>query len=125
MPGKRSARTHRTRRARQDDGALGHELAARLAELFKALADATRLRILSHLAWEEHCVHDLVLALDMEQSAISHQLRLLRDRGIVSHRKEGRHVYYRLEECHVRDVFAFGLEHVEHTAQVSPRKAKS
>jgi DNA-binding transcriptional ArsR family regulator len=88
--------------------------ANRLAELFKALSDPTRLRIISLLLENEVCVHSLGTTLGMTQSAISHQLRFLRQLNLVRYRKEGRHVYYALDDDHVRALFAQGLLHVEH-----------
>lgn len=88
--------------------------ANRLAEIFKALSDPTRLRIISLLLDHEVCVHTLEATLGMTQSAISHQLRLLRQLNLVRYRKEGRHVYYVLDDNHVRTLFTQGLLHVEH-----------
>jgi DNA-binding transcriptional ArsR family regulator len=85
-----------------------------LADLFRALADPTRVRILSALAAAEVCVNDLAEALQMGQSAVSHQLSYLREARLVRGRREGRHVYYRLDDDHVRGLFAQGLEHVIH-----------
>ena len=83
-----------------------------LAELFKALGDPTRIRILSALGDAEVCVSDLVAALDMGQSAVSHQLKYLRELRLVATRREGKHVFYRLDDDHVVRLFAQGLEHV-------------
>lgn len=83
-----------------------------LAELFKALGDPTRVRILSALGDAEVCVSDLVAALGMGQSAVSHQLRSLRELRLVATRREGKHVFYRLADDHVARLFAQGLEHV-------------
>ena len=88
--------------------------ARNLAELFKALGDPTRVRILSVLAGAEVCVGDLADALDMSQSAVSHQLRYLRESSLVATRRDGKHVFYRLDDDHVRGLFAQGLEHVTH-----------
>ncbi len=85
-----------------------------LGELFKALGDPTRLRIISLLLENELCVHTLEAALGMSQSAISHQLRVLRQLHLVRFRKEGRHVYYALDDEHVRELVKQGLLHVEH-----------
>jgi DNA-binding transcriptional ArsR family regulator len=85
-----------------------------LAEVFKALSDPTRLRIISLLLEHEVCVHSLEITLGMTQSAISHQLRFLRQLNLVRYRKQGRHVYYALDDDHVRELFAQGLLHVEH-----------
>ncbi|MBZ0292771.1 MAG: metalloregulator ArsR/SmtB family transcription factor [Anaerolineae bacterium] len=88
--------------------------ANRLGELFKALGDPTRLRIISLLLENELCVHTLEVALGMSQSAISHQLRVLRQMNLVRFRKEGRHVYYTLDDDHVHELVKQGLLHVEH-----------
>ena len=89
-------------------------LATHLAAMFKALADPTRLRIVSVLVRTELCVCDLAATLGMTQSAVSHQLRLMRDLRLVKSRKEGRMVYYALDDEHIRDLFQRGLEHIEH-----------
>lgn len=87
-----------------------------LATTFATLANPTRARLVHALALsDELCVCDLALLLGLSQSAISHQLRLLRDRRVVSRRKAGRIVYYRLADEHVRHVFADGLRHVTET----------
>jgi DNA-binding transcriptional ArsR family regulator len=88
--------------------------ATRLAELFKALSDPSRVRIISALTHTELCVYDLAAALGMSQSAVSHQLRSLREMRLVRHRRQGRHVYYQLDDEHIRDLFRRGREHVEH-----------
>jgi DNA-binding transcriptional ArsR family regulator len=93
---------------------LAEEGAARLAETFKALSDPTRLRIVSLLAGAELCVYDLAAVLGMGQSAVSHQLRTLRDLRLVRWRRDGRQVFYTLDDEHVADLFRRGLEHVEH-----------
>lgn len=90
-------------------------LAARdLAEIFKALGDPTRLRIIAILAECEMCVNDLSAALEMTQSAVSHQLAAMRGQRLVAARREGRHIYYRLDDEHVRHVYAAALAHVRH-----------
>jgi ArsR family transcriptional regulator len=88
--------------------------ATRLAEVFKTLSDPSRVRIISALAHAELCVYDLAAALGMSQSAVSHQLRSLREMRLVRFRKQGRHVFYQLDDEHIRDLFQHGLEHVEH-----------
>lgn len=87
------------------------QITANTVRLLKGFADATRLRILCLLRDREVCVHDLVEALDMTQSAVSHQLRVLRDARLVAHRREGRHVYYRLADDHVREMLENALTH--------------
>lgn len=89
--------------------------AASLAGIFRALGDPTRLRIISALAEREFCVGDLTAALDMAQPAVSHQLRDMLALRLVRSRKEGRHVYYRLDDAHVRDLFSLTLAHVRHS----------
>jgi DNA-binding transcriptional ArsR family regulator len=88
--------------------------AMHLAETFKALSDPTRLRIVSLLAGAELCVCDLAAALGMSQSAVSHQLRTLRDRRLVRWRREGRQIFYTLDDEHVADLFRLGMDHVAH-----------
>ena len=92
---------------------IDHAAADEIASTFAVLADATRSRILHALSLaDELCVCDLALLLGISQSALSHQLRLLRDRRVVARRKAGRIVYYRLADEHVRHVFNDGLRHV-------------
>ncbi len=88
--------------------------AERMAQTFRALADPTRVRILSALTKTELCVSDLAVVLGMSISAISHQLRLLRGLRLVRRRRAGKHIYYALDDEHVRDLFERGLEHVQH-----------
>lgn len=83
-----------------------------LAELFKMFGDSTRISILCALFESELCVGDIAAMLSMGQSAISHQLRLLRASGLVRARREGKIVYYSLDDDHVHDIFDAGLAHV-------------
>jgi ArsR family transcriptional regulator len=102
-------------KVRQAEQVLLDGLAAtHLAETFKALADPTRVRIISILLHTELCVCDLAATLGMTQSAVSHQLRLMRSMRLVKSRKEGRMVYYTLDDEHIQDLFVRGLEHIEH-----------
>lgn len=105
--------TLKTDRDRAEAG-LEPRAAFRLANLFKSLADPTRLRLVAELVGAERCVHELTERLGMSQPAISHQLRLLHDRGVVARRREGRHIYYRLDDDHVLQLFQRGREHVLH-----------
>jgi ArsR family transcriptional regulator len=89
--------------------------AGQLAQVFRALADPTRVRIVSALVQAELCVGDLAAVLGMSVSAVSHQLRLLRELRVVRKRREGKHIYYALDDEHIGDLFARGLEHVQHT----------
>jgi ArsR family transcriptional regulator len=88
--------------------------AIRLAETFRALSDPTRVRMVSLLANAELCVCDLAAALGMSQSAVSHQLRTLRDLRLVRWRRDGRQIFYALDDDHVAELFRRGLEHVVH-----------
>ncbi len=88
--------------------------AARLARVFQALGDPTRIRIISLLLDGEQCVHTITTALGMTQSAVSHQLRTLRDMRLVRARKVGRHVYYALDDAHIADLFRQTLAHIRH-----------
>ena len=83
-----------------------------LAELFKVFGDSTRARIICALNIEEMCVCDLAALLSMTQSAISHQLRLLKVSRIVKSRKQGRVVYYSLDDAHIGQIFAMAFDHI-------------
>ena len=84
-----------------------------LAELFKVFGDSTRIRILFVLFEAEVCVCDLAQALNMTQSAISHQLRILKQNKLVKSRREGKSIFYSLADGHVRTIIAQGREHIE------------
>jgi len=86
--------------------------AQRMGEFFAVLADPTRLRLVGLLAEQEYCVCDLAAQLRMTDSAISHQLRALRSGRLVSYRKEGRQVFYRLNDHHVLDLYRTVREHL-------------
>jgi DNA-binding transcriptional ArsR family regulator len=90
-----------------------HSRVTRATAVFSALADPTRFRILDALASEELCVCDLAEVAGISQSGVSHQLRLLRDRELVSCTRDGNRAVYRLADDHVRDLIAIGLEHVD------------
>lgn len=83
-----------------------------LADLFKMFADSTRIKIISALLNAELCVCDIAALLSMTKSAISHQLRLLRQTKLVRFRREGKIVYYSLDDDHVRAILNQGLSHV-------------
>lgn len=84
-----------------------------LAELFKVFGDSTRIRILFTLFEAEVCVCDLAEVLNVSQSAVSHQLRILRQSRLVKSRREGKTVFYSLSDEHVRTIIAQGMEHIE------------
>lgn len=95
------------------DGMLTEREFLFLAELFKALGDYTRVRILYALSVNELCVCALAEVLEMSQSAISHQLRLLRAAKLVRYRKEGKNVFYTLDDEHVRSLITQGMVHIQ------------
>ena len=84
-----------------------------LAEFFKVFGDSTRIRILSALSRNEMCVCDISALLSMTQSAISHQLRILKEARLVKYRREGKVVYYSLDDDHVKEIISTGLEHIK------------
>lgn len=88
----------------------------RTTAIFSALSDPTRFRILEGLSREELCVCDIAEVAAVSQSAVSHQLRLLRDRGLVAYRREGTRAVYRLADDHVRDLIEIGLVHAAEKA---------
>lgn len=87
-----------------------------LAELFKVFGDSTRIRILFALFETDVCVCDLAMTLNMTQSAISHQLRILKQSKLVKSRREGKSVFYSLADDHVKTIIAQGMEHIEEDA---------
>ena len=93
---------------------LDPRTAAQLAELFSMLGDVSRLRIIAALNGGEANVTELAQAVDLSHSAVSHHLRTLRQMRLVRARKEGRYVYYALDDEHVEDLFRRGVEHVKH-----------
>ena len=84
-----------------------------LAAFFKVFGDVTRVRILYALLCSEMCVCDLAQVLDMTQSAISHQLRLLKQMALVKNRREGKTVFYSLSDGHISSILSQGMEHLE------------
>lgn len=89
------------------------ELIFDVAELFKVFGDSTRMKIICALLEEELCVCDIAAITNTTQSAISHQLRVLKQAKLVKYRKEGKVVYYSLDDEHVKEIFMKGREHVE------------
>jgi ArsR family transcriptional regulator, lead/cadmium/zinc/bismuth-responsive transcriptional repressor len=93
---------------------LEEDISSHLADLFSALSDPTRLRIISVLLEGEMNVGDIAAHLEMTESAVSHQLRGLRQLRLVRNHKDGRQVYYALDDDHVARLYRLGLDHVEH-----------
>ena len=83
-----------------------------LAEFFKVFSDITRIKILNALILSEMCVCDIGALLNMNHSAVSHQLRILKQTRLVKYRKEGKVVYYSLDDHHIKDIIDQGLNHV-------------
>lgn len=88
------------------------ELLYDLAELYKIFGDSTRIRILYTLSENEMCVNDIAEKLSMTMSAISHQLRILKQARLVKYRKEGKAVFYSLADDHVKSIIEMGMEHI-------------
>ena len=93
---------------------LSESKAIQLAELFSTLSDASRVRVISALLDQELSVGVLARQLDMSGSAVSHQLRGLRQMRLVRGRRQGRLIFYSLDDSHVEQLFRMGLDHVEH-----------
>ncbi|MGE5372239.1 MAG: ArsR/SmtB family transcription factor [Solirubrobacterales bacterium] len=91
---------------------IADSAARNLAELFKTLGDPTRVKLLYALAQKELCVCDLAAVIGASESAVSHQLRLLRGQRLVKYRREGKILYYALDDHHVERLFAQGLDHI-------------
>ena len=91
---------------------LSEEQLFDLAELFKIFGDSTRIKILYELSKGERNVSDIALALNMNQSAISHQLRVLKNSKLVKNRREGKAIYYSLADDHVETIINQGMEHI-------------
>lgn len=98
------------------DNKLDEKTALDLADTFKALGDPTRVKLIHALLNNELCVHDLCVVLGMTQSAVSHQLRYLRDVRMVKRRKEGKTVYYSIDDDHVKEIYIQTLNHLQHTS---------
>lgn len=96
----------------QDD-LPGDEVLYDLAELFRTFGDTTRIKILYALFESELCVNDIAQVVGLSQSAVSHQLRLLKTSKLVKFRREGKAIFYSLDDDHVRSMIALGMEHVE------------
>lgn len=103
---------HQERIAAAQKQALPEADTLALANLFKAMADAHRLRLLWGLHHGEMCVCDLAVLAGSSESAVSHQLRLLRQMGLVRNRRQGQVLYYQLDDAHVHSLICLALEHV-------------
>ena len=90
------------------------ETIAGMAEIFKALGDPSRLKIVSALLVQEHCVCDLAVICGQTESAVSHQLRILRTLRVVKNRRDGKTIYYTLDDDHVKSLIQVSLDHISH-----------
>jgi DNA-binding transcriptional ArsR family regulator len=106
--------------ARLHASLIASPTAASLAETFKVLGDETRVRLLDALSRSELCVGALASLLDLSESAVSHQLRLLRNMRLVRSRRAGRQIFYMLDDEHIVRLFRQGLDHVEESSR--PRR---
>jgi ArsR family transcriptional regulator len=113
--------TDQARVARVREHLVSEHAALTLAETFRVLGDPTRVRILDALSQGELCVCNLAAAVGLSESAVSHQLRLLRGRRLVRPRRAGRMVFYAIDDQHIMDLFAQGRRHVEEP--VDPTRA--
>ncbi len=86
-----------------------------LGEFFKVFGDSTRIKMIYALSRKEMCVCDLAEFINMSQSAVSHQLRVLKNHKLVKHRKDGKSVYYSLDDEHVNNIFNQGMLHINHS----------
>lgn len=104
---------------------VGAEAVAALAETFRVLGDPTRVRILDALSHGELCVCDLASLVGLSESAVSHQLRLLRSLRLVRARRDGRMVYYALDDRHIVTLVRQGLSHVEESSRAGDRPMRA
>jgi len=95
---------------------LHTELIPRAASFFKVLGDETRMKILCTIARQELCVNDIAESVGMTKSAVSHQLKLLKDEGLVKSRRDGRNMFYSLDDQHVVDIIDLAFIHIDHKA---------
>ena len=93
---------------------LSSEMIARAASFFKVVGDETRMKILCTVAYGETCVNDIAAKVGMTKSAVSHQLRLLKDEGLVKNRRDGKNIFYSLDDQHVVDIIDIAFTHIKH-----------
>ncbi|MGK7908425.1 MAG: ArsR/SmtB family transcription factor [Synechococcus sp.] len=113
LPSKQPCSTNEILNDREIEAPLSMSKAQRMAEFFGVLADANRLRLLSIMAQREMCVYDLAAIVEMSESAVSHQLRTLRSMRLVRYRKQGRKVFYTLDDSHILDLYQTAAEHLD------------
>ena len=93
---------------------ISTQLIPRAASFFKVVGDETRMKILCAIAEKELCVNDIAEAVEMTKSAVSHQLRLLKEEGLVKARRDGKNMFYSLDDQHVVDLLDIAFTHIEH-----------
>lgn len=91
---------------------LDEEMAIKISDFFRVFGDTTRIKILNALFLSELCVNDIAALLRMEQSAVSHQLRILKSSGLVKKRREGKTIFYSLNDEHIKQIFHQSLDHL-------------
>jgi DNA-binding transcriptional ArsR family regulator len=114
----------RRRAARPVAPPLSADTAQALAETFRVLGDPTRIRLIAAMAVAERCVGDLADLVGMSESAVSHQLRMLRAARLVRTRRAGRQVFYTLDDAHILTLFQQGLSHVHEPHAAVPRRGE-
>lgn len=114
----------RRRSVRPSAPLLSTEIAGALADTFRVLGDPTRIRLIAAMAVAERCVGDLAALVGMSESAVSHQLRMLRAARIVRTRRAGRQIFYTLDDGHILALFQQGLSHVHEDLVVAPATAR-
>lgn len=92
---------------------LNEDKSIDLAEFFKIFGDSTRIKILNVLSISKLCVCDIAYVLNMHQSAISHQLKILKQTKIVKYERLGREIYYEIDDAHIEKIFKMGVEHID------------
>lgn len=95
---------------------MNNELIKKSASFFKIVGDETRMKILVTILEKEYCVNDISEKVNMTKSAVSHQLKLLKDEGLVKSRREGKNIFYSLDDNHVKDILDIAFTHISHKA---------
>ncbi len=93
---------------------LSAELVSRAVSFFKVVGDETRMKIICTIAHDEVCVNDIAENVEMSKSAVSHQLKILKDEGLVKARRDGKNIFYSLDDQHVVDIMDIAFIHIEH-----------
>lgn len=90
------------------------EMIKKAADFFKVIGDETRMKILLTIREKEACVNDIAKSVEMTKSAVSHQLKLLRDENLIKSRRDGKNIYYSLDDEHVEEMINVAFEHMKH-----------